>query len=355
MTLFLQSDKALKLPKLSEKVGGAVLQLDFRDNTFKRSGSDVALNTLIEKTSLGVGGKYDAYGTWGEVAQYGLDTSVDQQTFNRGLLIEAPFANLFLNSKSPVTQTISITVAAVTEAFLLSVVGTGSATVTVGSKVFGSATYQEPLHIQGDELGIGTHEVVITVNNQLEYVGFYRTVQAVDRIARVTTLGNLVTRVGDIVKIKQAVLSALLTNFTGCVVIKNHVPNNIFDRSKTISQSYSIIQVKNTAHKGFFVARQENGPMTNILRRSDATEKIEHTNTPLSNSNVYALNFSQTGAKLAHNGSLSNEVTLTGVTLSDIFIGSGDNWSTIFTNYVQEILLFDRQLSDEELKKITLL
>lgn len=353
MTLFLQADKALKLPKLSEKVGGAVLQLDFRDNTFKRSGLDVALSTLIEKTSQGVGGKYDAYGVWEEVAQYGLGVSVDQETFNRGLLIEASFANLFLNSKAPVTQTISVTVTAATEAFLLSVVGSGSATVSVGSKVFGSATYQKPLHIQGDEFGIGTHNVVITVNSPLEYVGFYRTVQAVERIARITTAGNLVTRVADVVKIKQDVLNALLTNFTGCIVVKNYSPNNIFDRSKTIAQSGSILQVKNTEHKGYFVARQENGTMTNLLRRSDATEKIEQTNTPLSNSNVYALNFSPTSAKLAHNGSTSNAVAMSGVALSGIFVGSGEAWSTTITNYVQEILLFNRQLSDEELIKIT--
>jgi hypothetical protein len=353
MTLFLQADKALKLPKLSEKVAGAVVQLDFRDNTFKRSGSDVALNTLIEKTSQGVGGKYDAYGVWEEVAQYGLGVSVDQQTFNRGLLIEASLANLFLNSKTPVTQTISVTIVATTEAFLLSVAGTGSATVSVGSKVFGTATSQKTLHIQGDEFGIGTHSVVITVNNPLEYVGFYRTIQAVERVARITTSNNLVTRVADVVKIKQDVLTALLTNFTGCIVIKNYIPKNIFDRSKTLTQSGSILQVKNTEQKGYFVARQENGTRTNFLRRFDATEKIELINTQLSNSNVYALNFSPVAAKLAHNGSMSNEVTMSGVALSDIFVGSGEAWSTTITNYVQEILLFNRQLTDAELIKIT--
>ncbi|MDN4021506.1 hypothetical protein QX205_15630 [Acinetobacter pittii] len=353
MTLFLQADKSLKLPKLSEKVSGAVLQLDFRDNTFKRSGSDAALSTLIEKTSQGVGGKYDAYGTWEQVVQYGLDVSVDQQTFNRGLLIEAPFANLFLNSKTPVTQTISITVAAVTEAFILSVAGTGSVEIKIGSKSFGTASYQKPLVLYGSDITIGTFDAVLTVTGTLSYVGFYRTVQAVERVARVTTVGNLVTRVGDVVKINQAVLNTLLTNFTGCIVVKNYIPNDIFDRSKTNAQSGSIIQVKNTAHKGYFVARQENGPMTNLLRRIDATEKIEQTGTQLSSSNVYALNFNPASAKLAHNGSLSNELTLTGVTLSDIFIGSGDNWSTVISNYIQEVLLFDRNLTDQELIAIS--
>ena len=68
---------------------------------------------------------------------------------------------------------------------------------------------------------------------------------------------------------------------------------------------------------------------------------------------MYALNFSPVAAKLAHNGSMSNEVTMSGVALSDIFVGSGEAWSTTITNYVQEILLFNRQLTDAELIKIT--
>ncbi|MBJ8472558.1 hypothetical protein [Acinetobacter pittii] len=353
MTLYLQSDKAIKLPKLSNKVSGAKLVIDFRDSTYLQNGNAVGLSTLIEKTSAGLGGKYDTNGVWSEVAQYELGMSVDQRTFNRGLLVEAPFANLFLNSKAPASQTVTITVAAVTEVFILSVVGTGSVEVKIGSKSFGSASYQKPLVVFGTDITVGTFNVVLTVTGELSYVGFYRTVQAVERIARITTIANLVTRVGDVVKIKQSVLAGLLTNFTGCVVIKNYIPVNIYDRSKNIAQSGSILQVKNTEGKGYYVARQENGPVTNILRRSDATEKIEQTNTQLSNLNIYALNFSPASAKLAHNGSLSNQVAMSGVALSDIFVGSGDAWSATITNYVQEILLFDRNLTDEELIKIT--
>lgn len=353
MTLFLQSDKAIKLPKLSSKVSGAKLEIDFRDGTNKLNGTLVELNTLIEKKSLGRGGKFDVYGLWSETLDSELGVSVDQRTFNRGLIVEQGYINLFLNSKAPVTQTISITISATTEPLILSVAGTGIAEAKRGGISLGKASDQNPIVLHGSDLGLGTHSIEIIVTGDLSYVGLYRSTQLVERISRLTTLGTQTTLPDGIIKIKPSVVNSLIPSWVGCIVIKNYIPQDIFDRSKGIAQSGSILQVKNTASKGYFVARQENGLVTNILRRFDATEKVEQTNTQLSNSNVYALNFSPTSAKLAHNGSLSNQVEMTGVALSDIFVGSGDAWSKTITNYVQEVLLFDRQLTEEELIEIT--
>lgn len=353
MTLFLQSDKAIKLPKLSSKVSGAKLEIDFRDGTNKLNGTLADLNTLIEKKNIGRGGKFDAYGLWSETLDYELGVSVDQRTFNRGLIAEQGYTNLFLNSKAPVTQTISITISATIEALILSVAGTGVAEAKKGGLSLGKASNQNPIVIHGSDLGLGIHSIEIIVTGALSYVGLYRSTQMVARISRLTTGGVPATLLDSIIKIKPSVVSSLIPSWVGCVVIKNYIPQDIFDRSKNGAQSGSILQVKNTDSKGYFVARQENGLVTNILRRFDVTEKIEQTNTPLSNSNIYALNFSPTSAKLAHNGSLSNQVTMSGVALSDIFVGSGDAWSSTLTNYVQEILLFDRQLTEEELIEIT--
>lgn len=354
MTLFLQSDKAIKLPKLSSKVLGAKLEIDFRDGTNKLNGALVALNTLIEKKNLGRGGKIDAYGQWSETSDYELGVSVDQRTFNRGLIVEQGYSNLFLNSKAPVTQTISITISATTEALILSAAGAGIAEAKKGGISLGKASNQNPIVIHGSDLGLGTHNIEIIVTGALSYVGLYRSVQMVERISRLTTLGNIVTLADGIIKIKPSVVSSLIPSWVGCIVIKNYIPQDIFDRSKNIVQSGSILQVKNTDSKGYFVARQENGHVKNILRKFDGIEKIEDVNTPLSNTNVYALNFDNTRAKLAHNGLISNQVQMsTPVALTDIYIGSGDAWSKTITNYVQEILLFDRQLTDEELIKIT--
>lgn len=353
MTLFLQSDKAIKLPKLSSKVLGAKLEIDFRDGTNKLNGALVDLNTLIEKTNKGRGGKIDAYGIWTETLDYELGVSVDQRTFNRGLIVEQSYTNLFLNSKAPVTQTISVTITAATEALILSAAGNGIVEAKIGGLLLGKASNQNPVVIHGSKLGLGTHSIEIIVTGALSYVGLYRSVQMVERVSRLTTLGTTAALADTVIRIKPSVINSLIASWTGCIVIKNYVPQDIFDRTKNTAQSGSILQVKNAEGKGYFVARQENGPLTNILRRFDMTEKIEQTNTPVSNSNIYALNFSPTSAKLAHNGSLSNEVTTTGVTFSDIFVGSGNSWSTTITNYVQEILLFDRQLTDEELISIT--
>lgn len=353
MTLFLQSDKAVKLPKLSSKVSGAKLEIDFRDATYKLNGVAAEINTLIEKKSIGRGGKLDAYGIWSETLDYELGVSVDQRTFNRGLIAEQGYTNLFLNSKAPVTQTISITIGATTDALILSVAGTGIAEAKRGGLSLGKASNQNPIVIHGSELGLGTHSIEIIVTGALSYVGLYRSTQMVERISRLSTGGSPATLSNSFIKIKPSVVSSLIASWVGCIVIKNYIPQDIFDRSKNIAQSGSILQVKDTEGNGYFVARQENGPYKNILRKFDSVEKIEDVNTPLSNTNVYALNFDNTHAKLAHNGSLSNEVTLTGVALRDIFVGSGDTWSTTITNYVQEILLFDRQLTDEELIEIT--
>lgn len=353
MTLFLQSDKAIKLPKLSDKVSGAKLVIDFRDGTYKLNGEAAELNTLIEKTNKGRGGKIDAYGQWSETLDYELGVSVDQRTFNRGLIVEQGYANLFLNSKAPVTQTISIKISATTEALILSVAGTGSAEAKKGGVSLGKASDQNPIVLHGANLGVGTHSIEIVVSGTLNYVGLYRSIQMVERISRLTTLGDVAALSPSVIKLKASILSSVIANWAGCIVVKNYIPHDISDRSKTVAQYCSILQVKNTEGKGYFVARQENGPFTNILRCSEVTVKIEQTNTQLSNSNIYALNFSPTSAKLAHNGSLSNQVEMSGVALSDIFVGSGDDWSATLTNYVQEILLFDRNLTDEELIKIT--
>lgn len=351
MSLILKSNKSLEFNKLSSLVSTPKLEIDFRDGKYRKNGLAVnSLDFLLEKTTLGRSGKYNSYAEWSEVMDYMLRVSIDPTAFKKGMLIEAGFNNLFINSKQPVSQSINI-LPSLTTAYMLSVTGGGSATLTIDGLIIGVATQFNPVtYFASANIA---KSAVITINGVLDYVGFYSSAQAVERITRITTLSTGANYVGDVVRIKQGIINELLTNWTGCIVLKNYIPKDVFDRTKVAAQSGSIVQIKNASQNGIYVARQENGPRRNLLRTKSINESITDLPTDLSNNNTFALNFTKTSAKLAHNGHLSELLTFAEVVPTDILIGCGDTWSSNINNYVEQILLYDRQLTDDELMLIT--
>lgn len=357
MALILKSNSKLEYPSLEQLIGkSASLHLDFRNQSYKINGVPTSsISDVITVERKARSGKYDVFGNWEEVIPDDTPIiSVDQYSYKKGLLIEAAFTNLLLNSKTPNTQTITVTVPNLTTAYILSVGGTGEAVLTVNGVVVGTAREGQPLPYLPDSTGSKT--IKVEPVGSLSYYGFYSSVEARNRVTRPTSTTAAAPVVTPKASIKSTILADILgTNFSGCLVVRQFFPPDIFDRSKTVVQTGSITQIRGAGNPGIFVGRQENGGLTNLVRAQGSAEgeKLSAINSPLQRSNIYALNFSSTSAKLSANGYLSEALSFPEITPNRIYIGSGDFWSINVTNYIEEVLVFNSQLTDDELLKIT--
>jgi len=199
----------------------------------------------------------------------------------------------------------------------------------------------------------------VVIEGSLELCTYYTTIDCVRQVTRVKTTTAAVQANTDIVKLITAKIIELLgSDLTGCIVVKQFVPGKIFDRSKTQARTSPILQFTTTDNNvGIFVNRAENSPLGNFLRVRTAAsvETVKPTSLTLQQSNIFAVNVSPTASQLAVNGEIGEEITFPAMTLNKLSIGSGEAYSINNTNYIEEILFFDRVLTVDELKAISTL
>lgn len=358
MGLVLKSNTAMTLKKLTDLgLSGVTAHLDFRDGTYKQGSTVVELTSLLTCIRSTAGGSLNAYSEYTEVGANLLRTSYSPSVAKKGLLIEGQFTNYFLNSQTPANQSITIS-QATNIANVLDVIGTGSAKLyDASNNLIGTAKQGQPLVYLPSAAATVTLNVVI--EGSLQFCSYHTSVECVRQVTRVKTTTAAVQANTDVVKLIAAKITELLgSDLTGCIVVKQFFPSKIFDRSKTLARTSPILQFTTTDNNvGIFVNRAENSPLGNFLRVRTATpvETVKPTSSTLQQSNIFAVNVSPTAAQLAVNGEIGEEITFSSLALNEILIGSGEAYSTNSTNYIEEILFFDRVLTTDELKLISTL
>ena len=356
MTIAIKSNIAIKLKKLTDyNISGLTASLDFRDGTYKKNGANIALSDLIAVTRSTTGGQYDAYANYSEVGANMPRISTDLTSVKKGLFVESGFTNQFKNSFAPANQSIA-TSQSIGAPLILDVVGTGSITVSKSGVALGTATQDNPVVIFPDTTGSVTYDFI--VSGSLTYAAFYISTSAIKRVTRAKTTTANITVNSDIAQIigSSKLIDLFGSDKTGCVVIKQFTPKNVFERTKSNAQTTPILQLidATTSTSGVFVNRQLNSTLGNFLRIQDgAKEQIYSASLELKQRNIYAINVSPTTAKMAVNGALSGKLTFNTLDYATINIASGTSYSANDTQYVEEILFFDRELTDDELKLIT--
>lgn len=355
MTTVIQSDVSVIYKKLSEfNLPGLTGSLDFRDATYKIGSTNVALTDVIGCTRNNLAGAYNGMFEYSSVANNLPRITVDPSTMKKGLAIEAVFVNSLLNSTAPVSRSLTFTLGPKIAA-VLECIGSGSVEVKDGSTILGVATQNNPFVYVNAGTGNQTLNLTLTVTGTLEYYCLYSGTGNRKRVTRIATTTAIATYNSDVIKVNETQLSALFNNGEGCVVIKQIFPEPIFDRKLTNSSTLPFFQFLDAASDtGIYVNRMENGSRPNFLRLKDTVVERFLNSAELSENNTVAINFSKTGAKLAMNGNIGQPLAFnSAVDLTRMYLGSGISYTTNGTQVLQEVLFFNRQLTDEELKLIT--
>lgn len=359
MGLVLKSSSSLILKKLTDLgFAGVSAHLDFRDGIYKQGSAQVDITTLLTCIRSTIGGSLNAYSEYSEVAANMLRTSFSSPASKKGLFIEGQFTNYFLNSHAPASQALTIP-QATNIANVLDVIGSGSAKLyDASNNLIGIATQGKPVVFLPTTSATVTLNIVI--EGSLQFCAYYTTIDCVRQVTRAKTTTTPAQANSDVVKLITSKITEFLgSDLTGCIVVKQFVPGKIFDRSKTQARTSPILQFTTTDNNvGIFVNRAENSSLGNFLRIRTATpvETVKPTSLTLQQSNIFAVNVSPTSAQLAVNGDVGEEITFPAMTtLNKLCFGSGEAYSINNTNYIEEILFFDRVLTVEELKAISTL
>lgn len=352
MTLILKSDMAVVPPKTTGLTAEAILRLDFRYMSFINNGVKVdSLDGIIKTTSSAGSGYYSPFGDYNQASANENVISTDLSSLNRGLFIEASSTNIFTNSLAPVSKTVSL-VSDRVSAHIISMIGKGSLQVSINDAPAVTVTENKPYSLPSTETTI-TSSASITVLGDVKYVGVDKVVATKERVTRLGTTGAIRSYVPSILQIEPTLLSSLLTNFAGCVVIRQYIPDDVVATPPFNRQTIAILSLLDSTDKGIFAAKGISAPYEFAVRTNSGVEKTIESITPQAQFITTALNFNKTSTKMAVNGSMVGGQDFDSVNLSRMFLGSSPTWSTASTSYIIEVLLFNRQLTNDELIEIT--
>lgn len=356
MSLLLKSNIALNLKKLTSVVSDAITAYcDFRDSTYSLNNTTVSYSDIFNVIRSTVGGALTPDGTYNNIASNTGRVSFDLSRNKKGLLIEQIHTNEFYNSYAPASHSRNYTINVGSGVRVLSCVGSGKIELLIDGVSKGFATELKPLFYL--PLAAST-QVQFIVSGVLTYAAFYATIDSTERITRIQTgVSSTAVSQPDVIEVKPSLFSQLLNAGTGCIVMKISIPADVFNRNLTGAQSGTLLLYLDTSNYGIFAARStgdQRGHFLRVLESAGATEKQAATNAPITKDLIVAVNVSPNSSKMAVNGKVSQAIThAAAITLAKMYIASGSVWSTGITNYLQELVFYNRNLDDSELALIT--
>lgn len=133
----------------------------YKDGTLKELSLTQALSTERSTSASYISND----GTYQEVAANTPRITYNKNLGVRGLLIESERTNLLANPRVPATQTVTITNTVADTVLVLSVYGTGSATISGNVIAAGTATENNPVAVKAS--GVGSQTFTVTVTGSL--------------------------------------------------------------------------------------------------------------------------------------------------------------------------------------------
>lgn len=325
--------------------------LDFGSEKFKLDSIDKTLTDLLSVTRGSTAGYINNSGVYASavvnVARLHNDINI-----GKGLLIEPSFLNLLANPTAPAAQSITLTLSTSTW-LMLQVFGIGSCNVEIRDSAStllasGISTEKTPFSYKAAVLVAGA-TVTVTPTDishfQLYTSGLPRSKQ---------TKSGVTSIAADVILFNKALLASLLAVRNELtVVLRKREFGNYGDIAKSIASSGTILQIIEEANtKGIFVAKQTGGALNKGILRTNQTAEASVTNKVSISSEVFAMTFSATEAKMLQNGSIVILPITEALNLTRLYLGGGITWSTTFEQLIKEIYIYDRKLTDLELMQI---
>lgn len=130
----------------------------YKDGTLKELSLTQALSTVRSASASYISND----GTYQEAPANTPRITYNKTLGVRGLLLESESSNLLTNPRAPSTQTVTITNAVANTVLVLSVYGTGSATISGNVIAAGTATENNPVAVKASGTGSQTFTVTVT-------------------------------------------------------------------------------------------------------------------------------------------------------------------------------------------------
>lgn len=382
MSLLIQSNSTLEIKnRLADKVLGAALAIDFRDGYAKKNGTtDLTIDDAIAIEQPNIMGSTKLNNTYTPVAANKPAISTYKSSVKKGLIVETPAYHFMLQSNNPVSKNAIINHFNY-ELLTLMIKGTGKVRLYIDDLggYIGEATQDKPLYYsQTTAQGQGL-AARLEVIGQVSYYQIVSSPTFEERTAKISTTTDWLLVAPTKVKIKTSLVQELLgAEKTGCLVLKVHKPKQIQLDSRVSKwggklatpRVSTIAQITDNAGKGIYFAHYSDGVNFNLdvghkLRTMDSTNQEKELSIKPYFRDVetviVAINFSKNKASAyingepVVNGSMpSAAIDFATVGLQDIYLMGGDDlWSKTSSSMLEQVALYNRNLSIVEMAAIT--
>lgn len=341
--------------------------LDFNQGVYQyRDGNSFVSTTLEDAISLTrntSGGYNDVTGAYQIAPANAPRIHYRSDIGLSGLLIEGARANLLANPMEPATQTISIPSTGLPTCVVLSIEGTGSATLSGElDKIESPAIQGKPSGAMLVNPGDGTSDVTVTITGNVTRFQLEKCAQSTGGGYASTFIPNdVTTRAADLVSLSPTYANAVLGTGAGTVVAQ------FIDHERRplgMLAVYGVFSLQDTTKPkgGLYVSRN----VTNASGARTISAKTVNPGTstqghnvslalPDSVRNTFALGYGNNGAYmgLAVNGALS--VTTSGTIQpipNKLGLGSGDVFtagSSEAGGILTRLVVYKRLLSQQEI------
>lgn len=355
MSLVLKSNMNLEPAKLLDNLNQQPLAYaDFRNGQYNISGQNKTVSDIVTVTQPNTSGVYDALGLYSTVAPNTARVSVDRESLEKGLLIEGSFNNVIKNPQAMADQTITLTTSEEylsTKVFFLTVVGSGSVTITVPTDGGFTKTATQGNPVIYRPKTAGTMTANLTVSGLVDFATLTAANNSVDIVTR-----KVGVYADDKVTINQTLFNSLQSN--GTVIMEMFLPKEFFPTYSLATPIAGVMQLNGTSGGASGVVRLNRLDTANgrIARfsgvNSQGTPSID-ASIGTKGKYIVAISYSKTSASCAINGNFVGNFNHSFTAFDALQLGGGSLPSPVKTIYIQQLAILDSQLSKAELEAAT--
>ena len=303
------------------------------------------------------------------ISKSGVESKVDTTTAVRtallksgrfGLLAEELATNYFLNSATPVTQTITLFASAVD--IIVSCEGSGSVTVTGDITESGTVITSTTPRIFTRTSSSTACNITVTVSGSLSHVQVeLHAGGATTATSKITTTTEPTIRNREFVKVKQSLFDSLITNKNGFTVLAQTIDYNTVVNQK--NQVSARLGIEASVNK--MLAMSGINPAYNLMAYThffSGTSVTTSSNGIGSRADLKNLNRIQNNALSFGSGTVrhvSGSIIVPDLAINDPVTATNINFFSYDGGYVglkgivTKLVVFDRVLSTAELVDIT--